>query len=157
MISQILFFDITNSIFFFFFFWYHKIVLGISLNHRDFWYHKIDFVISMNRISDIKKSILWYHKSDDVWYHKFYFVISQIPTIFLYQKIDFVISQTRFGNRYFSSWKKNARSRNIHKHAHFHSYRREKLIKEIELCTLARAFAVRINGTQIAIRTSTSD
>ena len=40
----------------------------------------------MNRISDIKKSILWYHKSDDVWYHKFYFVISQIPTIFYIKK-----------------------------------------------------------------------
>ena len=36
------------------------------------------------------------------------------------------------------------KSRNIHKHACFHSYRREKLIREIKLCRLARAFAARI-------------
>ena len=77
-----------------------------------FWYHKIEFVISQNRICDITKSNLWYHKKSlNLWYHKIEFVISQIHicdiinSILWYHKIslnlwyikfDFVISQILF-------------------------------------------------------------
>ena len=112
LISQNRFCDIKKLILWYKKKWYFdikKIILSFWYHKIDFVYHIFDFLksiiqfldttksllffISLNqfflyqkhRISDIKKSIFWYHKvTEIIWYH--------INDFFWYHKINFVIS-----------------------------------------------------------------